>query len=105
MPQAKVTELWKSYQHYVEKYYYLLKLDNEFREYDFKKNLEIKIHLCEAAEKLVNEEDVVSAFPQLQKLHQEFRDTGPVSHELTDEIWARFKAASTAINRRHHQHF
>ena len=105
VPQAKVTELWKSYQHYVEKFYDLLKLNNEFREYDFKKNLEIKIHLCEAAEKLVNEEDVVSAFHQLQKLHQEFRDTGPVSKELRDEIWARFKAASTAINRRHQQHF
>ncbi len=105
VPQAKVNELWKSYQHYVEKYYDLLKLNNEFREYDFKKNLEIKQHLCEAAEKLVEEEDVVSAFHQLQKLHQEFRDTGPVSKELRDEIWARFKAASTAINRRHQQHF
>ncbi len=105
VPQAKVNELWKSYQHYVEKFYDLLKLNNEFREYDFKKNLEIKLHLCEAAEKLVDEEDVISAFHQLQKLHQEFRDTGPVSKELRDEIWARFKTASTAINRRHQQHF
>lgn len=105
VPQAKVTELWKSYQHYVEKFYDLLKLNNEFREYDFKKNLEIKQHLCEAAEKLVEEEDVVSAFHQLQKLHQEFRDTGPVSKELREQVWARFKAASTAINRRHQQHF
>ena len=83
----------------------LLKLNNEFREYDFKKNLEIKTHLCEAAEKLADEEDVVSAFHQLQKLHQEFRDTGPVAKELRDEIWNRFKAASTAVNRRHQQHF
>ncbi len=105
VPQAKVTELWKSYQHYVEKFYDLLKLNNEFREYDFKKNLEIKQHLCEAAEKLVDEEDVVSAFHQLQKLHQEFRDTGPVSKELREQIWTRFKTASTAINRRHQQHF
>ncbi len=105
VPQGKVTELWKSYQHYVEKFYDLLKLNNEFREYDFKKNLEIKQHLCEAAEKLVTEEDIVSAFHQLQKLHQEFRDTGPVSKELRDEIWAKFKAASTAVNRRHQQHF
>ena len=105
VPQAKVNELWKNYQLYVEKFYDLLKLNNEFREYDFKKNLKIKTHLCEAAEKLADEADVVSAFHQLQKLHQEFRDTGPVAKELRDEIWARFKAASTAVNRRHQQHF
>lgn len=105
IPQAKVNELWKNYQLYVEKFYDLLKLNNEFREYDFKKNLEIKTHLCEAAEKLADEADVVSAFHQLQKLHQEFRDTGPVAKELRDEIWARFKAASTTVNRRHQQHF
>lgn len=105
VPQAKVNELWKSYQLYVEKFYDLLKLNNEFREYDFKKNLGIKTHLCEAAEKLADEADVVSAFHQLQKLHQEFRDTGPVAKELRDEIWTRFKAASTVVNRRHQQHF
>lgn len=105
VPQAKVNELWKNYQLYVEKFYDILKLNNEFREYDFKKNLEIKTHLCEAAEKLADEQDVVSAFHQLQKLHQEFRDTGPVAKELRDEIWNRFKAASTAVNRRHQQHF
>ena len=105
VPQAKVNELWKSYQLYVEKFYDLLKLNNEFREYDFKKNLEIKTHLCEAAEKLADEPDVVSAFHQLQKLHQEYRDTGPVAKELRDEIWARFKVASTTVNRRHQQHF
>ena len=105
VPQAKVNELWKNYQLYVEKFYDLLKLNNEFREYDFKKNLKIKTHLCEAAEKLADEADVVSAFHQLQKLHQEFRDTGSVAKELRDEIWARFKAASTAVNRRHQQHF
>ena len=105
VPQAKVNELWKNYQLYVEKFYDLLKLNNEFREYDFKKNLEIKTHLCEAAEKLADEADVVSAFHQLQKLHPEFRDTGPVAKELRDEIWARFKAASTTVNRRHQQHF
>lgn len=105
VPQAKVNELWKNYQLYVEKFYDLLKLNNEFREYDFKKNLEIKTHLCEAAEKLADEADVVSAFHQLQKLHQEFRDTGPVANELRDEILARFKAASTTVNRRHQQHF
>ena len=105
VPQAKVNELWKNYQLHVEKFYDILKLNNEFREYDFKKNLEIKTHLCEAAEKLADEQDVGSAFHQLQKLHQEFRDTGPVAKELRDEIWNRFKAASTAVNRRHQQHF
>ena len=105
VPQASVNELWKNYQLYVEKFYDLLKLNNEFREYDFKKNLEIKTHLCEAAEKLAEETDVVSAFHQLQKLHQEFRETGPVAKELREEIWARFKAASTAVNRHHQQHF
>ena len=105
VPQASVNELWKNYQLYVEKFYDLLKLNNEFREYDFKKNLEIKTHLCEAAEKLAEEPDVVSAFHQLQKLHQEYRETGPVAKELREEIWTRFKAASTAVNRRHQQHF
>ena len=105
VPQAKVNELWQKYRLYIEKFYDLLQLNNEFREYDFKKNLEIKTHLCEAAEKLADEADVVSAFHQLQKLHQEFRDTGPVAKELRDEIWARFKAASTTVNRRHQQHF
>ncbi len=105
VPQAKLDDHCKNYQLYSEKFYDLLKLNNEFREYDFKKNLEIKTHLCEAAEKLADEADVVSAFHQLQKLHQEFRDTGPVAKELRDEIWARFKAASTTVNRRHQQHF
>lgn len=105
VPQGRINELWKNYQLYVEKFYDLLKLNNEFREYDFKKNLEIKTHLCEAAEKLADEPDVVSAFHQLQKLHQEFRDTGPVAKELRDEIWNRFKTASTVVNRRHQQHF
>ena len=105
IPAAQVNELWKSYQLYSEKFYDLIKLNNEFREYDFKKNQEIKFHLCEAAEKLTEEEDVVSAFHQLQKLHQEFRETGPVAKEQREEIWARFKAASTIVNRRHQQHF
>lgn len=105
IPQGKANELWKSYQLYVEKFYDLLKLNNEFREYDFKKNLEIKTRLCEAAEKLAGEPDVVSAFHQLQKLHQEFRDTGPVAKELRESLWARFKEASTTVNRRHQQHF
>ena len=105
IPAAKVNELWKSYQLYSEKFYDLLKLNNEFREYDFKKNLEIKTRLCETAEKLAEEEDVVSAFHQLQKLHLEFRETGPIAKELREEVWNRFKAASTLVNRRHQQHF
>jgi len=105
VPADKVNELWKNYQLQNEKFYDLLKLNNEFREYDFKKNLEIKLHLCEAVEKLAEEEDVISAFHQLQKLHQEFRETGPVAKEQREEIWNRFKAASTIVNRRHQQHF
>ena len=105
IPSEKSNELWKSYQLYSEKFYDLIKLNNEFREYDFKKNLEIKLHLCEAAENLANEVDVISAFHQLQNLHQEFRETGPVAKGLREEIWNRFKAASTIVNRRHQQHF
>ena len=105
IPQGKANELWKNYQLNVEKFYDLLKLNNEFREYDFKKNQAIKLHLCEAAERLTTEEDVVSAFHQLQKLHQEFRETGPVAKELREEIWQRFKNASTIVNRRHQKHF
>ena len=105
VPADKANELWRNYQLYVEQFYDLLKLNNEAREYDFKKNLEIKTRLCEAAEHLADEEDVISAFHQLQKLHQEFRETGPVAKELRDEIWARFKAASTVVNKRHQQHF
>ena len=105
VPAEKINELWKSYQLQCENFYDLLKLNHEFREYDFKKNLETKLHLCEAAEQLTGEEDVISAFRQLQKLHQEFRETGPVAKEQREEIWNRFKAASTIINRRHQQHF
>ena len=95
VPAEKANELWRNYQLYVEQFYDLLKLNSEAREYDFKKNLEIKARLCEAAEKLAEESDVISAFHQLQKLHQEFRETGPVAKELRESTWARFKAAST----------
>lgn len=105
VPAEKANELWRNYQLYVEQFYDLLKLNSEAREYDFKKNLEIKTRLCEAAEKLGEESDVISAFHQLQKLHQEFRETGPVAKELREQLWARFKAASTVINKRHQQHF
>jgi len=105
VPAEKANELWRNYQLYVEQFYDLLKLNSEARELDFKKNLEAKTRLCEAAEKLADEPDVISAFHQLQKLHQEYREIGPVSKELREEIWQRFKAASTVINKRHQQHF
>ena len=105
VPAEKANELWRNYQLYVEQFYDLLKLNSEARELDFKKNLEAKTRLCEAAEKLADENDVISAFHQLQKLHQEYREIGPVSKELREEVWQRFKAASTVINKRHQQHF
>ena len=105
VPAEKANELWRNYQLYVEQFYDMLRLNSEAREYDFKKNLELKTSLCEAAEKLADEEDVISAFHQLQKLHQEYREIGPVAKEQREEIWNRFKAASTVINKRHQQHF
>lgn len=105
VPADKANELWRNYQLYVEQFYDLLKLNSEAREYDFKKNLEMKTKLCEAAEKLADEEDVISAFHQLQELHQQYREIGPVAKELREEVWARFKAAYTVINKRHQQHF
>ena len=105
VPAEKASELWRNYQLYVEQFYDLLKLNSEAREYDFKKNLELKTKLCEAAERLADEPDVISAFHQLQKLHAEYREIGPVNKDLREEIWNRFKAASTIINKRHQQHF
>ena len=105
VPAEKASELWRNYQLYVEQYYDLLKLNSEAREYDFKKNLEIKTKLCEAAEKLAYEEDVISAFHQLQELHQQYRETGPGAQELREQSWTRFKAAWTDINKRHQQHY
>lgn len=105
VPAENANELWRNYQLYTEQYYDLLNLNREAREYDFKKNLEKKTALCESAEKLADESDVISAFHQLQELHQEYRETGPVAKELREEIWTRFKAASTVINKRHQQHF
>lgn len=105
VPAEKANELWRNYQLYVEQFYDLLKLNSEAREYDFKKNLEAKTALCEAAENLDKEEDVISAFHQLQDLHQQYREIGPVAKELREKIWSRFKAASTVINKKHQQHF
>lgn len=105
VPTDKATELWKTFQQYAEQFYDIQKLNAEFREYDFKKNLDAKLKLCEQAEKLADEKDPVSAFRQLQKLHQEYREIGPVAKESREEVWNRFKAASTIVNRRHQQHF
>ncbi|MBE6268767.1 MAG: DUF349 domain-containing protein [Bacteroidales bacterium] len=105
IPQEKANDLWKQYQQLTEQFYDMLKLNIEFREYDFKKNLEIKTRICEAAEALIAENDIVSASRQLQQLHIEFREAGPVSPELRESIWTRFKTASTTINKRHQQHF
>ena len=105
VPAEKANELWRNYQLYVEQFYDMLRLNSIARDEDFKKNLEAKTHLCEIAENLANEEDIISAFHQLQKLHQEYREIGPVAKEQREEIWNRFKAASTVINKRHQQHF
>ena len=108
VPADKANELWKAYQQYAEQFYDIQKLNNEFREYDFRKNMEAKIAICEEAEKLADEPDIVAAFrklQKLQKLHQDYRETGPVSKESREEIWNRFKTASTVINKRHQQHF
>ena len=105
VPAENATDLWKSYQLCVEQFYDLLKLNSEAREYDFKKNYEMKIALCETAERLAEEEDVISAFHQLQELHSQYREIGPVAKELREEVWNRFKQASTIVNRRHAAHF
>lgn len=105
VPQEHANELWKNYQTYSERFYDIIKINNQFRDYDFKKNLEMKTALCETVEKLQTEPDVVSAFHQLQKLHQQWREIGPVAKELREELWTRFKAASTVINKRHQEHF
>ncbi|MEI8272209.1 MAG: DUF349 domain-containing protein [Paludibacter sp.] len=105
VPQAASTELWKQYNLYQESFWDLIKINNELREYDFKKNLESKTFLCEAAEKLANEKDVISAFQQLQKLHEEWHDLGPVAREIREQIWNRFKEASTIINKKHQTYF
>lgn len=105
VPPEKANEVWRNYQLYVEQFYDLLNLNREAREYDFKKNLEAKTKLCEEAEALDKVSDVVSAFHQLQELHAQYREIGPVAKDLREQIWARFKAASTVINKKHQQHF
>lgn len=105
VPAEQSTEIWKNYQLYTEQFYDLLKLGHEMRDYDFRKNLETKTELCEKAEALQNVEDVISAFGQLQALHQQWKETGPVERDKREDLWTRFKNASTEINKRHQAHF
>ena len=105
LPSSAVSGLWKSFQACVENFYDLLKINKELRDYDFKKNLEQKTALCEAAEALLTNDDVVSAFKQLQLLHDEWRVIGPVAKELREELWNRFKDASTEVNKRYQSFF
>ena len=105
VPSANTTEVWKSYQQAIENFYDLLKMNKELRDYDFKKNLEIKQQLCEDAEVLDEETDVIAAFRKLQILHEKWRETGPVSKEIREQLWARFKAASSVINKKHQAFF
>ncbi|MBQ5827967.1 MAG: DUF349 domain-containing protein, partial [Bacteroidales bacterium] len=105
VPQAKAKDLWDTYQHYVEKFYDYIKINNEFRDMDFKKNLEVKTALCERAEALENEQNIVTAFKELQKLHDEWKEVGPVAKEFREGIWERFKAVTSVINKKHQHYF
>jgi hypothetical protein len=105
VPQTASTDLWKQFNQFQESFWDLIKINNELREYDFKKNLESKIFLCEAAEKLAEDEDILSAFQQLQKLHEEWHEMGPVAREIREQIWNRFKEASTTINKKHQTYY
>lgn len=105
IPESAANEIWKQFQFCQDQFYDLLKTNSALRDYDFKKNLEAKTLLCEAAEKLVDDPDIIKASHELQQLHQEFREIGPVAKDIREELWTRFKAASTAINKRHAQYF
>ncbi len=105
VPATADTEVWKEFQRATERFYDVLKMNKELRDYDFKKNLELKQQLCEEAEALDDESDIVTAFRQLQELHNKWREIGPVAKELREELWARFKAASSAINKKYQAFF
>lgn len=105
IPATETTNIWKSYQLATENFYDLLKMNKELRDYDFKKNLEIKQQLCSEAEALGENEDVVAAFKRLQELHNIWRETGPVAKEIREELWAKFKEASSLINKKYQAFF
>lgn len=105
IPASAVNQTWKNFQHSVEQFYDMLKINKELRDYDFKKNLEQKTAICKAAEALTESKDIIAAFKELQRLHDEWRNTGPVERELREQIWTRFKDASTIISKRYQAHF
>ena len=105
VPQQHVKDLWETYNLHVENFYSFIKINKELRDLDLKKNYEQKVALCEQAEALVLEPSVVEAFHKLQKLHDEWRETGPVANEYKETLWERFKAASSRINKQHQEHF
>lgn len=105
VPPTSATDLWKRYQEAVERFYDQLKINKDLRDYDFRKNLDTKQLLCDEAEKLLEEADVITAFKRLQDLHEKWRETGPVAKEIRDEIWNRFKDASAAVNKKYQAFF
>ena len=105
VPQSKVNDVWETYNLHVERFYDFVKINKELRDLDLKKNLEAKVALCEAAEALAEQVNIVEAFRKLQKLHDQWRETGPVAPEQKEALWERFKAASSVVNRRHQEHF
>lgn len=105
VPQEKAKEVWEQYNHTMEKFYDFLKINKDFRDLDFKKNLEAKTELCLKAEKLVEDKDAIKAFNELQKLHEEWKELGPVSKEKREEIWLRFREATSKINKKHQEYF
>ena len=105
VPQQQVKDLWETYDLHVENFYNFIKINKELRDLDLKKNYEQKVALCEQAEALLLEPSIVEAFHKLQKLHDEWRETGPVANEYKEALWERFKAASSRINKQHQEHF
>ncbi len=105
VPQSKVKDLWDTYHFHVENFYDYIKINQELRDLDLKKNLELKIRLCEQAEELLLEPNIIRAFNSLQKLHERWREIGPVPREHKDDIWERFKTATTKINKKHQEYF
>lgn len=105
VPQQQVKDLWETYNLHVENFYNFIKINKELRDLDLKKNYEQKVALCEQAEALVLEPSIVEAFHKLQKLHDEWRETGPVANEYKEALWERFKEASSRINKQHQEHF
>ncbi len=105
VPQSSLKDLWENYHHSVEVFYDYIKINKELRDLDLRKNLEAKVQLCEKAEELLLEPSAVNAFRALQDYHNQWREIGPVPQESKNEIWERFKEATSQINKRHHEYF